>query len=174
MFGHGLADRNLGDAWMAVKHVKEVVPLGAWNKGSDVLLSWGESLLCGAAMRPVQISVSIENVGNDPAMEAAIREWAAKARATGCGNCGEQASLAFLYLLERHVRPLDFMACADGDHNFVVIGRPAAVPASDFKRWGQQAVVCDPWDGTVYFAAYGLPVKMPNRLEKYVSLFRVE
>ena len=42
----------------------------------------------------------------------------------GCGNCGELTALAFMFLFNKGIRPLDFMALSDpADHAFVVIGR---------------------------------------------------
>jgi len=72
-----------------------------------------------------------------------IRLSADKAKSKGCGNCGENSSLAFIFLYDMGVRPLDRMAI-DADHAFVVIGRTGA-DDGDWKNWGDAAVVCDPW-----------------------------
>jgi len=66
-----------------------------------------------------------------------------QARRNGCGNCGENSILAFLFLYDLGVRPLDRLG-VDQDHAFVVIGR-AAGDVNDFKSWGKAAAVCDPW-----------------------------
>lgn len=68
---------------------------------------------------------------------------AAKAKKNGCGNCGENSVVAFMFLYDMGVRPLDRMT-AHADHEFVVIGRKAG-PVNDWKKWGPEAVVCDPW-----------------------------
>jgi hypothetical protein len=65
------------------------------------------------------------------------------ARHNACGNCGENSILAFIYLYDVGVRPIDRMS-VDKDHAFVVIGRQAG-DASDWKTWGDAAVLCDPW-----------------------------
>src|SRR5438105_29150 len=98
--------------------------LGASNKFADVLESFGQSYLCVLATRSVDISVPAEP-GDDAYGERAFyRASAAKAADLGCGNCGEQAAVAFMYLKDAGVRPLDLMAYQDpGDHAFVVIGR---------------------------------------------------
>jgi hypothetical protein len=73
-----------------------------------------------------------------------IRIIANTARKNKCGNCGEFSALAFIYLYDLGVRPLDWMGLLGGDHAFVVIGRQAG-KATDWKKWGAAAVVCDAW-----------------------------
>lgn len=73
----------------------------------------------------------------------AYRLVVAQAKRNGCGNCGENSILAFIYLYDLGVRPLDRMG-VDKDHAFVVIGR-ADGDVNDFKSWGPAAAVCDPW-----------------------------
>ena len=60
-----------------------------------------------------------------------------------CGNCAEMAASAFMYLHKLNVRPLDYMVLEGADHAFVVIGRDG--DATDWRKWGKNAVVCDPW-----------------------------
>ncbi|WP_299438096.1 hypothetical protein [uncultured Rhodospira sp.] len=70
-----------------------------------------------------------------------MAETAAK---NSCGNCGEFSAVAFIYLYDKGVRPIDWMSLTGGDHAFVVIGR-AAGDANDVDQWGSIAAVCDPW-----------------------------
>jgi peptidoglycan hydrolase-like protein with peptidoglycan-binding domain len=65
------------------------------------------------------------------------------AKKDGCGNCGENSILAFMFLYDMGVRPIDRMSI-DADHAFVVIGRTNK-DDHDWKNWGSAAVVCDPW-----------------------------
>lgn len=67
------------------------------------------------------------------------------ARTYGCGNCGENAALAFTLLKQWNVQPVDLMKCTNMDHLFVVIGMRAGANSGDYKTWGPDAVVCDPW-----------------------------
>jgi peptidoglycan hydrolase-like protein with peptidoglycan-binding domain len=60
-----------------------------------------------------------------------------------CGNCGENSILAFMFLYDMGVRPLDRMEI-DKDHAFVVIGRTGK-DDHDWKNWGPAAVLCDSW-----------------------------
>jgi hypothetical protein len=76
-----------------------------------------------------------------------IKKLAKLAAKHGCGNCGELTSLAFMFLFNKGVRPLDFMALSDpADHAFVVIGRGGSRADDGVgQNWGEAAVVCDPW-----------------------------
>ena len=111
------ASKNLALARQAVKHVVGKMSLGAQNKPSDVLASWGQSLICVFAIRSVEVS------GEDTTSVRGLRIWAAKAESAGCGNCGEQSAIAFVHLMDLKVRPLDYMIRTNKDHAFVVIGR---------------------------------------------------
>lgn len=62
-----------------------------------------------------------------------------------CGNCGEFSALAFMYLFDKGIRPLDWMSLVGGDHAFVVIGRDKKGDVSKPLNWGPSAVICDPW-----------------------------
>jgi len=65
------------------------------------------------------------------------------------GNCGELAAMAFLYLEENRVLPLDYMTFGAPppayDHCWVVIGRANGSQERDPSTWGEDAVWCDPW-----------------------------
>lgn len=72
------------------------------------------------------------------------------------GNCGEQAALAFVYLLKHNVLPLDFCKVKNGDHAFVVIGRSKESNPNDLKTWGN-AVICDPFNNQAFIAKDATP-----------------
>lgn len=80
----------------------------------------------------------------EPLMLSKIRILANTAKNNKCGNCGEFSALAFMLLYDYGVKPIDWMALKGGDHAFVVIGR-SNKNANDFKNWGSEAVICDPW-----------------------------
>jgi hypothetical protein len=132
-------------AEQAVKYVEFEVEV-AGNRVLDLLATSGGSYVCVSAARlfnPDDKSL--------PKLER-IHRWAATAEAVGCGNCGEQAAVAFVYLEKlRTVRPLEFMYVeVPYDHNYVVIGRPESSDVSDPATWGSSAVVCDPWKDKSY------------------------
>lgn len=84
------------------------------------------------------------------------------------GNCGEQSSVAFMYLKEMGVRSLDYMEYTDKDHAFLVLNRRADIDIADFKAWSEGAVVCDPWRDATGIAGM-LPVwyKTTNVVSRY-------
>ncbi|MBV8881037.1 MAG: hypothetical protein JO332_13800, partial [Planctomycetaceae bacterium] len=83
-----------------------------------------------------------------------IRKIADNAIMTRCGNCGENAAIAFILSADAKVEPLDYMelAAPEDDHAFLVIGRrEGSNPARyDATSWGPDAVVCDPWMNKAY------------------------
>ena len=87
----------------------------------------------------------------------------ARARANLCmqrrvGNCAEQTSMAFIYLLDKYGASCNGLAMVETktyDHVFLVVGLPIArraaatyinaritTPPDD---WDMNAVICDPW-----------------------------
>jgi hypothetical protein len=100
-------------AQSAVEYVRKKMTVGASNKVRDVVSSRGTSLLCLPAER------GVEEEQASGRFDQYLRMVAAIAENTGCGNCGEQAAIAFVYLMDRGIRPLDFMPLASpGDHAF--------------------------------------------------------
>ena len=142
---------NSALAKRALEYVKQKMTIGAGNN-RDVISTFGASFICVAAIRSVDFE--IWSSPDIPWEMSEIMKMAAKAEHVGCGNCGEQAALAFVYLSEElKVRPLDFMSRTNADHAFVVIGRRDGSEESDYKTWGDGCVICDPWDSKVYPAA---------------------
>lgn len=78
-------------------------------------------------------------------MIAKMRIIADEVKKQRCGNCGEFSVLAFMYLYDKGVRPLDWMSLVGGDHAFVLIGRQSKSDANNVLTWGKNAAVCDPW-----------------------------
>lgn len=149
---------NLDAANQAVRHVARYMTIGSSNKWGDMLASGGGGMLCVVATRSVEVAVP-----RTQAVPSWIREMAAKAQSSGCGNCGEQAAIAYIYLVETaKIAPLDYMSRVNADHAFIAIGRIDGSDAADYSTWGPSAVVCDPWDGEAYQASE-IPTRMPGR-----------
>jgi hypothetical protein len=78
-----------------------------------------------------------------------IQSIQALARKTECGNCLEQAAVAFMLLYRLGVRPIDYVSLYPRhlDHSFVVVGRVngSVIGKDAWLNWGPGAVVCDPW-----------------------------
>ena len=136
------ASQNLIWAKKAVRFTQEALSTGASNKLSNMGI---RPLMCVSMMRS---SPSPFKKGN---MHDFIRSWAARARHFKCGNCAEQAAVSFVYLEDKGIRPIHYMANVNkGDHGFVVIGRKTGSADGDIGSWGGNAVVCDPWRDRCY------------------------
>src|SRR6185295_12009695 len=96
----------LSSAKMAMRYVQDKMDLGASNKFSDMLRTGTAVKFCTNEMRdnvdkelasyPDAKSVNSHNEREfNRRYLRANAEWA---RLYGCGNCGEQSALAFVYL----------------------------------------------------------------------------
>ena len=135
---------NLQQAKAAVAYVRRKLPRGAGNR-SD-----GSSDAAACVLWVRQNMVSAEDF---------VPHLAVRAEQTGCGNCGEQAAVAYMYLKKRGVQPLDYMnlngPSGKAVHSFVVIGYE-----QEPGTWGEHAVICDPWDDGQSYAAWKIDMNM--------------
>lgn len=162
---------NLAVAKEAVAWVKTAVPFGASNRGEDYVESWKKNrkkiegpdpgvldrvlggmtaflpLLTGAN-RAMQIKGEVTGTAA-PDYLSRFRQIYEITLRTKAGNCNEQSITAFVWLLDRGVRPLAWMHLTNGKHAFVVVGRKPG-SGDDPSKWGDTAVVCDPWAGEAY------------------------
>jgi hypothetical protein len=160
------------NAQNAVQYVRSKLQIGASNKGLAGGAYVGSMTIAAAASSKAAIAVQSAFQKVDPRVACVsaqrsaqgfrfrqgidyqwIKAIAAGAATSGCGNCGEQAALAFDYLLQRHIRPLDYMYRTDGDHAFVLIGRDRRTDVTRPQTWSSDVVVCDPWRGEVVDAS---------------------
>ena len=76
------------------------------------------------------------------------------------GNCSEMAAVGFKYA-KTHLPDVnvEIFQIQKGDHVFLVLGRDPNSDPSDYKNWGADTVICDPWAKAYY------PV---DQLEKYL------
>ena len=136
-------------AWQAVAYVKSKIKLGASNKWSDVAGSAGFSAEC----------VVFERIKGWIKGRSGTRQIARDAERAGCGNCGEQAAVAWTWLVDQKgIAPVDYMVNErEGDYNsnhaFVVIGRKEGSDLQEPSTWGRNAAVCDPWANKCYLAS---------------------
>lgn len=161
----------LSAAKNAVSFVKAKVPYGASNRASDYAESWEKNrkkiegndpnvldrtlgamtaflpLLTGANRAQQIWNEASGEAPSDPI--ARFRQIAEITMRTGAGNCNEQSIVAFMFLHDRGIRPLAWMHLTNDKHAFVVLGR---TPKSgiDPAKWGDAAVVCDPWNKEAY------------------------
>jgi hypothetical protein len=140
--------RNFAASQMAVKNVQSQMDIGASNKpGTGMIarmLCAGGTFNDGAVRNAV--SRDLEKSG-DRTWRNVLYLSAEWAKHYGCGNCGEQSAMAFVYLKGQSIGPLDWMQIGNFKHAFVVIGRKEDSDSSDYRTWGDDSVVCDPWAG---------------------------
>lgn len=161
----------LSAAKTAVSFVKEKVRFGASNRPGDYGASYdrnrkaieGENpgpvdkvmgamtaflpLLTGANRAQQIWNETTGNAPSDPI--ARFRQISDITIRTGAGNCNEQSITAFIHLYDRGIRPLAWMHLTNGRHAFVVLGRTPK-SGDDPSKWGDTAVVCDPWNNEAY------------------------
>ncbi len=132
-----------------VSQVEAKLPKGAANKPKSSQVA----IECVQRMRSVTVK-QLMAAGAFYKLVTDIRTVANSALSKGCGNCGEQAAIAFMMLVDKRVEPIDYMFCAGegDDHVFVVIGRREGSDVRKYsaQTWGPDAVVCDPWMGLAY------------------------
>jgi hypothetical protein len=104
-------------AQRAVEYVKLRLTVGANNRLADIWRTFGGSLTCVAGEKAAELVMRDMLNRMDP-LET-IRTIAKMAENRKCGNCGEQSCVAFLYLFNHKVRPIDLMAFSNGDHGYV-------------------------------------------------------
>jgi hypothetical protein len=138
----------------AVKYVISKMDIGSSNKmqpwewkGKVAKILCTGSAINKGAMREAQDKDLAELKRNKGTIgwKEAVDVFANQARQWGCGNCGEQSAMAFVYLRDHKTGPRDWMKIGNFVHAFVVLGRPADSNESDCTTWGKKAVVCDPW-----------------------------
>jgi len=75
------------------------------------------------------------------------------------GNCYEHTILAYYYI----IRNFNVRACtidlANIDHSVLLIG---SIGCTDFHKWDDSTVVCDPWDSKYYPARYAFIFLKPT------------
>ena len=134
--------QNLVWAKAAVSYTKKALSTGPSNKLSNMGL---RPLMCVNMMRGSASPMKKNN------MYDFIRSWASRAQHFKCGNCAEHAAVAFVYLKDKGILPIHYMALVGkGDHGFVVIGRKTGSPDGNLASWGPNAIVCDPYKDKCY------------------------
>jgi hypothetical protein len=168
--------RYFDAAAQAVRYVFSRMDIGPSNKFPISYSGWPARTLCVAHSRArirtdlEQQAPLVKRSGADP-MKAMVDAFSYWAKEMGCGNCGEQSAMAFVYLRDiARVFPLDWMQIGDFAHAFVVLGRYSETCESDVTDWNSEAVICDPYQRESGPASSSLRL----RGAKIVSLYRLE
>ena len=152
-------------ALLAVAYVQDKLRGGSQTSFLDVISTGGRALWCVERARAQARAIGWTNFGEQ------IEAMATAAEANGCGNCGEQAAVAFMFLKRWPIAPIDYVHLLEKDHDFVVVG--ADDSSSQYVTdWGADAVICDPWDGKAYPVAQ-IYERMYNNGGRVRSLFRI-
>lgn len=92
-------------------------------------------------------------------------QHAERSAATGSGNCGEMALYAFLKIMEKKYKgSVEYVGFREGDHDFIVINRPRNSEIENWKSWGPDTVILDPWLNKVFPAT-----KLKDYLKYYIN-----
>jgi hypothetical protein len=152
----------LDEAKDALRYVKDQLTLGAYNSPIEWLRPWRTlpslmhqtSSAFDASLKRGIEAIEARHLPRDQARVAVIELWAKLALDMKAGNCGLQAAVAFKYLKDRAIAPIDLMGFVKrGDHGFVVLNRLLDMGSSSFAEWSHGAVICDPWNWRVGIAA---------------------
>jgi len=145
----------------AIRYVKGKLTLGSSNNPSDILRhpitgipryfmsAWEQSK---GAPRIVESLRAQQLSRSDPRFGLTLVEtWAREAERMKAGNCALQAAVAFCWLRDHGVFPIDFMKFGgNADHGFVIMGREGGSDLAKFAEWtGGATMVCDPWRAEV-------------------------
>lgn len=168
----------LSSAVIANEYVKKKMTIGASNKlRIDFWKAWkcSGSLIQTGEMREqvdrdVAAAFETETVSTNleyriKSQRIYLEKSAEAAQAYGCGNCGEQSAIAFVYLRQQNIFPLDWMEVDGYKHAFVIIGRRSGSDTENWATWGSEAVICDPWRdvvATVQSEATYFTTRKPN------------
>lgn len=64
----------------------------------------------------------------------------------GIGNCGELVILAMFFLKEMKYEGLmEYIQFENFHHSFVVLNRPLGSNIADYRTWGKDTIILDPW-----------------------------
>lgn len=158
--GRGGLDQNLAWGFWAAAAAITKLPKGAPNWASswnvENYLKGQKSTRIDEARKPIHsgvgdaIQTSVTKLwdGRDRLDLMRIEERIASE--AQLGKCSSHMAIAFTFLYDEGVRPLDAMVTPMfKNHTFVVIGRAKQSAVTDISTWGQAAVICDPWLETV-------------------------
>lgn len=143
-------EHNLRLAELAVRHVKNVLPLGSSN---SIYSPAPEEALMANTVARSELAIGRSDFH--------LERVTAHAKASGAGNCKEMAMVAFTFLRSRLAgsSSLDLVGVNSpqyGMHMYVAIGRAFAWPVAPGQEtiptnvgspstWGTEVAICDPW-----------------------------
>ena len=176
------ASQNLLSAKSAMNYTTAKLIFGSSNKFFDNLRTLGITALAVSEM--YKQTEQYLKAGGVPVPTPGHADWnrfglqyieamSQAALTMGAGNCEENAAVAFMYLYNSGIRPLDYMMIPDR-HAFVVLGAEVRATRTNFTEWTSGlAVVCDPWYRRSELAG-NLAPHFPRDITRMFSAFRVQ
>jgi hypothetical protein len=128
----------------AIAYVRRYMTIGASHKLTNVVGSLGESLICVSKLRSEYAGGAKFANWHD-----AVAENSRLGRLHGCGNCGEQSAIAYMFFFNNSMKPIDWITVNRADHQFTLLGCATGAGSYHWK-WGPRCVVVDPWNGECY------------------------
>lgn len=161
----------------ALKHARSKLPFKSSNKlreGTMEVTFEGEEVVWD---RSVRQTVANKNIGmlEDKLPRSTLSAYLLEAESARAGNCTQYALLAFDYLRQKDVRPVQVVQLEEpGDHVFTIAGKIAGELAN-MSTWGKEVFVCDPWaniacDSRLYELFWILKMINWNADKKWVSV----
>ena len=133
----------------ACAHVDEICSHGSTNRdnGED----YGTRFFASVALTQIKVDFDSQvsaiqsdaTLSSDQQSLKIIKLLANIAEAANAGNCQEMAAVAFLFLMEKGITPIELVSIPT--HTFIIIGRDPASSIHDSENWGEDVVICDPW-----------------------------
>jgi hypothetical protein len=144
--------QNLSAAVSAMAYTAGKLRIGHTNVVSDALKTPAREIEALNRILPMrrEIDKAIDDrfVADEDVFRT-VQIIAEKAEKYATGNCEEQASTAFMYLLRLNKVNVDYCRWKQGKHAFVIVGRQGETTTkgsiTEFP-WFQDAVICDPQD----------------------------
>jgi len=150
-------NENLAAAKQAISYVAQKMTIGASNQSDQYRVWAADDQTVQRIKNQCLGEVRSRTTASD--WELKITQAKDASERFGCGNCGEQAAIAFKYLERTGVRPIEYCFRSSDGHSFVMIGRKSNATAEKMDSWGPDAVVCDPWDRMQAYPASQIQVK---------------
>ena len=141
----------MGACQSALQFTLNALPLCAGDRASDVFSVKGVAMVPGVIVQRVfrTMGAGLDTMaGLNSSFLDGIRRADFYAQKFGCGNCYEHASVVYMYLRNRGIRPITFLGLPN--HALVLAGNDHRTDCTDPSTFPQRSWVCDAWKKIVY------------------------
>ncbi|MBA3814971.1 MAG: hypothetical protein H0X29_00305 [Parachlamydiaceae bacterium] len=138
-----LVNLNLADA--LIQEVQEKIPLST-NYSSRTFKAEEVN-----RKELIRLSLKFQDLEFNGLRKRSILEMVRIFEKIKMGNCSDLALAGLVYALKKNpFQRIEKAIIVDGNHAFLVIGREKESNAADYKTWGKNSVICDPWANKCY------------------------